>query len=241
MSTDGTVQVSVIAPAYNEAENLPVLVSEIEQALSPLAVPFEIIIVDDGSTDGTAEVLDEVAGSKPFVRPFHFERNSGQTAAIDAGIRRAHGAKIVLIDADGQNDPAEIPKLLAELERFDAAAGWRADRKDPWTKKLTSAFANAVRKWATGDRIHDTGCSLKAFRSEVLRKIKLFNGMHRFLTTLVKMEGGSVVEVKVSHRPRLHGKSKYSIFNRAIRPTLDLVAVMWMKRRTLRYRVKNED
>ncbi|MHC4713714.1 MAG: glycosyltransferase family 2 protein [Planctomycetota bacterium] len=232
-------EVSVVIPAYNEAENLPVLTAEIEEVLGRLGAAFEIIIVNDGSTDATAEVLEDLARARPSVRPLHFERNRGQTAALDAGIRAALGRRIVLLDADGQNDPADIPKLLDQLERFDVAAGWRVNRRDPRTKRLTSAFANRIRRWATGDDIHDTGCSLKAFRAETLRKMKLFNGMHRFLTTLAKMEGATVVEVKVGHRPRKYGKSKYNIFNRAIRPTLDLLAVVWMQRRALKYRLKD--
>lgn len=233
--------ISVVVPACNEVENIRPLVGEIEAALEPLGRPYEIVIVDDGSTDGTTGVIRDLAASSPRVRPVYFEGNFGQTSGFDAGIRRARGDAVVLIDADLQNDPADIPRLLAALGEYGAAVGWRPERKDTWTKKLTSRLANGIRKWATGDAIHDTGCSLKAFRREALANVKLFTGMHRFLSTLVKMEGYTVTEIKVNHRPRRSGKSKYSIFNRFLRPTLDLLAVMWMQRRRLRYRVKKEE
>ncbi len=230
--------VSIIVPAYNEAENLPILVGEIEQALSAVEDGFEIVIIDDGSTDATAEIIADMQAHRSFVRGVFFDGNYGQSSAFDAGIRRARGRAVVLIDADLQNDPADIPRLVDALGEYDAAVGWRADRRDPWTKRLTSRFANFTRRLATGDRTHDTGCSLKAFRREILRRVKLFHGMHRFLATLVEMEGASVVEVKVNHRPRRFGRSKYSIFNRSLGPTLDLLAVMWMRRRRLRYRLR---
>ena len=234
-------QISVVVPAYNEAENLPILVGEIESALNPLGRPYEIDIVDDGSTDGTTETLKEIAASNRHVRPIFFQGNYGQSSGFDAGIKAAAGAIIVTMDADLQNDPADIALLLEKLGEFDAVVGWRADRKDTWTKKLTSRFANRVRNWATDETIHDTGCSLKAFKREALANVKLFNGMHRFLPTLVRLEGFTVAEVKVHHRPRKFGRSKYSIFNRFLRPTMDLLAVMWMQRRRLRYRIRKEE
>jgi glycosyltransferase involved in cell wall biosynthesis len=234
-------EISVVVPAYNEAENVPVLVGEIEAALAPLATAFEIVIIDDGSTDGTTRVIRDLAAANPRIRPIYFDGNFGQTSGFDAGIRNARGSVIVTIDADLQNDPADIPRLLDALSGFGAAVGWRADRKDTWTKKLTSRFANRIRNWATGETIHDTGCSLKAFRREALANVKLFTGMHRFLPTLVRMEGFTVTEIKVHHRPRRFGRSKYSIFNRFLRPTMDLLAVMWMQRRRLRYRIRKEE
>ncbi len=240
-SQDTQTEISVVIPAYNEAESLPLVVSEIEEALTPLERSWEVVIVDDGSTDGTREVIADMAAVKSFVRPVYFDGNYGQTSAFDAGIKAAKGGIIVLIDADLQNDPADIPRLIDKLSSYDAAVGWRAQRKDTWTKKLTSRFANFIRNHATGETIHDTGCSLKAFKRECFKNVKLFNGMHRFLATLVKMEGCTVTEVKVNHRPRRFGRSKYSIFNRFLRPTMDLLAVMWMQRRTLRYRYSDGD
>jgi glycosyltransferase involved in cell wall biosynthesis len=233
--------VSVIVPAYNEAKNLPILVGEIEKAVSPTALPYEIIIVDDGSTDGTTDVVKALAAANPRVRPIYFVSNCGQSAGLQAGFRAATGDYLVTLDADLQNDPADIPKLLAELERFDASFGWRTTRKDTWTKRLTSKFANRVRRWATGDHIKDTGCSLKAFRREAVQYVKLFTGMHRFLGTLLMYEGRTIAEVPVNHRPRKFGKSKYNIFNRGLRPTIDLLAVIWMRRRYLHYRIRGEE
>jgi glycosyltransferase involved in cell wall biosynthesis len=233
-------EISVVVPAYNEVENIPVLLAEIEAALTGAGKSYEIVIVDDGSTDGTGEAVRQIAARDARIRAIYFDGNFGQSSGFDAGIKAARGAAIVTIDADLQNDPADIPKLAAQLVRYDAAVGWRARRKDTWTKKLTSRFANRMRNWATGETIHDTGCSLKAFRREALANVKLFNGMHRFLPTLVKMEGFTVTEVEVNHRPRRFGKSKYSIFNRFLRPTMDLLAVMWMQRRHLRYRIRKQ-
>jgi len=231
-------EISVVIPAYNEEENLPLLVPEIRHALDPLSRPYELIIVDDGSTDSTAEVLAQLAAADARLRPIYFDGNFGQSSAFDAGIRAARGSAVVLIDADLQNDPADIPKLLEKLDDFDAAVGWRKNRRDPWTKKLTSRFSNWVKNRATGDRIHDTGCSLKAFRAEAIRSVKLFDGMHRFLPTLLRLEGHTLTEVPVNHRPRRHGRSKYHLFNRAVRPTLDLLAVIWMRRRAFNYKTR---
>jgi dolichol-phosphate mannosyltransferase len=233
--------VSVIVPAYNEAKNLPILVGEIEAAMARTGLPYDLIIVDDGSTDGTGELLKTLAAEKPHVHPVCFVSNCGQSAGLQAGFRAAKGDYLVTLDADLQNDPADIPKLLAELERFDAAFGWRTTRKDTFTKRLTSKFANRVRRWATGDGIKDTGCSLKAFRREAVQHVKLFTGMHRFLGTLLMYEGRTIAEVPVNHRPRKFGKSKYNIFNRGLRPTIDLLAVIWMRRRYLRYRIRGEE
>jgi len=229
--------VSMVVPAYNEAGNLAMLVAEIEAAMSGVAHPYEVLIVEDGSTDDTRAVVKRLAAEKPHIKAIYFDGNYGQSAGLDAGIKAAAGEYIVTLDADLQNDPADIPKLLRELERYDAVFGWRMNRKDTWTKKLTSRFANKVRCWATGDGIRDTGCSLKAFRREAIAPVKLFTGMHRFLGTLLKYEGRTIAEVPVNHRPRKFGRSKYSIFNRGIRPAMDLLAVMWMRRRYLRYRI----
>ncbi len=233
-------RVSVVVPAYNEAENLPTLIGEIGAALDPAGIDYEILVVDDGSTDDTRRVLEGLRAENPRLRLICFECNCGQSAGLDAGFRAARAGVIVTLDADLQNDPADIPRLLDALGDHGAVVGWRANRKDPWTKKLTSRFANRIRRLATGDDTHDTGCSLKAFRREALERVKLFTGMHRFLATLVKMEGYTVTEVVVNHRPRRFGRSKYNILNRGIRPTLDLLAVMWMRRRRLGYRVRKE-
>jgi glycosyltransferase involved in cell wall biosynthesis len=231
------VEVTVVAPVYNERENLTPLVDELLAVLRPTSIPFEIVLVDDGSKDGSTEAIDELAARHPEVRGLHFEANGGQTAAFDAGFRAARGAIVVTIDADLQNDPRDVPALLRALEGHDAAVGFRAQRRDTFVRRWSSKLANAVRNRVSGDDIIDTGCSLKAFRARPLREIKLWNGMHRFLPTLIKIDGGSVVQIAVNHRPRLAGTSKYGVWNRVFRSSADLLAVRWMKARRLRYRV----
>jgi glycosyltransferase involved in cell wall biosynthesis len=231
------VDVSIVSPVFNERENLTPLVDELLAVLRPTLVPFEIVLVDDGSQDGSAEAIDALAALHPEVRGVHFETNGGQTAAFDAGFKHARGAVVVTIDADLQNDPRDIPALLRALEGHDAAVGFRAERRDGMLRRLSSKIANAVRNRVSGDDIIDTGCSLKAFRADALREIKLWNGMHRFLPTLIRLEGRSVVQLPVNHRPRLRGTSKYGVWNRVFRSLADLFAVRWMKSRRLRYRV----
>jgi glycosyltransferase involved in cell wall biosynthesis len=231
------VEISVVAPVYNERDNLAPLVDELLEVLRPNLVPFEILLVDDGSQDGSSQAIDALAAAHEEVRGVHFEANGGQTAAFDAGFKAARGAVVVTIDADLQNDPRDIPALLRALPGHDAAVGFRATRRDGVVRRWSSKIANAVRNRISGDDIVDTGCSLKAFRTEALREIKLWNGMHRFLPTLIKIDGGSVVQLPVNHRPRLKGTSKYGVWNRVFRSSADLFAVRWMKSRRLRYRV----
>ena len=235
------VEVSVVAPIYNEVDNLEPLVDELLSVLRPLSRSFEIVLVDDGSRDGSAEKIAALARRDPEVRGIHFRANRGQTAAFDAGFKHARGAVVVTIDADLQNDPRDIPALLKALEGHDAAVGYRAQRRDDVVRRLSSKFANAVRNRISGDDIIDTGCSLKAFRAEALRPIKLYTGMHRFLPTLIRIEGGSVAQIPVGHRPRLAGTSKYGVWNRVFRSFVDLLAVRWMKQRRLGYEVDRHD
>ena len=231
---------SVVVPVYNEEENLPTLLREIRETLDPLAKPYEVLFVDDGSRDRSLEVLRGLIPANPMVRVLAFERNAGQTAALDAGFKAASGRVVITMDADLQNDPHDIPLLLRELERFDVAVGWRAKRQDSVVKKITSRVGNRARNWLTREEIADTGCSLKAFRREAVRSLKLYKGMHRFLPTLCKMEGFTVTQVKVNHRPRVHGATKYGVLDR-LRATLpDVLAVRWMQSRVLRYRVREE-
>jgi glycosyltransferase involved in cell wall biosynthesis len=237
----GAIEVSVVAPIYNEADNLEPLVDELLSVLRPLSRPFEIVLVDDGSRDGSAEKIAALAHRDPEVRGLHFRANRGQTAAFDAGFKHARGAVVVTIDADLQNDPRDIPALLKALEGHDAAVGYRAERRDDLIRRLSSKFANAVRNRISGDDIIDTGCSLKAFRADALRPIKLYTGMHRFLPTLIRIEGGRVAQIPVGHRPRLAGTSKYGVWNRVFRSFVDLLAVRWMKQRRLGYEVDRHD
>lgn len=242
MSDAGTrPDVSIVAPVFNEVENLTPLVDELLRTLRPLRRPFEIVLVDDGSRDGSAERIAELSRRDPEVRGLHFRTNRGQTAAFDAGFKAARGEVVVTIDSDLQNDPADIPKLLAALEGHDAAIGYRATRNDNFVRRVSSKIANAVRNSLSGDDVIDTGCSLKAFRADRLRAVKLYTGMHRFLPTLVKIEGGTVVQISVNHRPRTRGTSKYGVWNRVFRSFVDLLAVRWMKKRHLGYEVVRHD
>jgi len=234
-------EISIVAPVYNEVENVGPLVEELLRTLAPMAGRYEIVLVDDGSTDGSAEAIARLASAHPEVRGLHLRRNRGQTAAFDAGIKGARGDIVVTIDADLQNDPADIPKLVAALDGHDAAIGYRAIREDSFVRRVSSKIANAVRNRLSGDDVIDTGCSLKAFRAKRLREVKLFTGMHRFLPTLVKIEGGTVVQLPVGHRPRRAGTSKYGVWNRVFRSFADLLAVRWMKKRRLDYEVVRHD
>lgn len=227
---------SVIIPAHNEAACLPDLLSELTTVLDDLPGESEIIVVDDGSTDATPAILEHWSIREPRLRWFRLNGNHGQSAAFDAGFRAAAGAVLVTLDADGQNPPHEIPRLLIALESCDMVCGWRYGRQDHWTKHLASKFANTLRRWVLNDGIHDTGCSLKAFRREAVARIKLFHGLHRFLPALVQMEGFQVHEIRVSHRPRHGGRSHYGILNRMLGPLVDLLAVRWMKRRSRQWR-----
>ncbi len=227
--------VSVIVPLYNEEENVPILQAELGAALSGRT--HEIIYVDDGSTDQTLARLQRT----PETRVLHFARNAGQSAAMFVGANAARGAIVVLIDGDLQNDPADIPKLLAEIERgADLVCGYRAKRKDTVVKRLTSRIANFVRSRFTKDGVRDTGCTLKAMRRECVRTLVPFKGMHRFIPALVKGAGYRLVEVPVNHRARQYGQSKYGLGNRAVRATVDMFGVRWLLSRQLSYRVSEE-
>ena len=243
MSASATApDLSVVAPVFNERENLEPLVRELVETLEPTGLTFEILLVDDGSTDGSAERIAELAqrdGGR--VRGLHFRQNRGQTAAFDAGFKAARGRFVVTIDSDLQNDPRDIPRLLEALAQHDAAVGFRRTRHDDWLRRVSSRIANAIRNRLSGDDIIDTGCSLKAFRRECLSSLKLFTGMHRFLPTLLRIEGYRVTQIPVGHRPRRAGQSKYGVGNRAVRGFVDLLAVRWMKKRRLGYEVVRHD
>lgn len=230
--------ISIVIPLYNEVDNIEPLCQAIIGVMQDRS--YEVIIVDDGSTDGSTEKLKEWCSLRSNFRSIHFKKNAGQTAAMDAGFKYASGEYVVTLDADMQNDPADIPKLLEKLDAYDMVCGWRQKRNDPWIKRISSKVANSIRNKLSDEDIKDTGCSLKAYRRECLNKIKLYNGMHRFLPTLFKLEGFSVTEVIVNHYPRKFGKSKYGVFNRAFRAFLDLLVVRWMKKRKLNYEVRND-
>jgi len=234
------IEISIVIPAFNEEESVEDCVRETRDVLAGMDRAFEIVLVDDGSTDDTYGVLRRMKQSVPELRALRFSRNCGQTAAMDAGFRHARGQIVVTLDADGQNDPADIPALLEKLSECDVVCGVRVSRLDPFVRRVSSRIANWVRNRLTGERITDTGCTLKAYRREFLERVTLFEGMHRFLPTLLRLAGARVTELPVRHRPRRKGKSKYNIRNRLFRSFRDLFAVRWMQSRRLDYRIEEK-
>jgi dolichol-phosphate mannosyltransferase len=225
--------VSVIVPLFNEEENISILQSELRATLDGL--DYEIVFVDDGSVDCTVERIE----TAPNVRLVRFEKNTGQSAALYAGLQAARGANAVLMDGDLQNDPADIPRLLAEIARgADLVCGYRINRQDTLVKRLTSRIANAVRSRFTKDGVRDTGCTLKAIRRECISALVPFKGMHRFIPALIKGAGYRLVEIPVNHRPRRFGQSKYGLGNRALRATIDMFGVRWLLSRRLNYKIR---
>jgi dolichol-phosphate mannosyltransferase len=230
--------VSVVIPVRDERENLRPLWEELRAALEGLDRGFEAIFVDDGSGDGSAELLDRLAREDPRIRVLHLEEPAGQSAALEAGFRRSRGDLVVTIDADLQNDPADIPILLERMGTLDLLAGYRLDRRDSVLRRISSGLANRIRDRVTGDAIRDAGCTLKVFRRPSLEKVLLYDGMHRLLPTLLRLEGYRVGEAPVRHRPRVWGSSKYNVRGRVFRTFVDLLAVRWMIKRRLRVRLK---
>jgi len=239
MPEPAKLSLSVVVPVYNERDNLSSLTAQVLKALTGQVGSFEIIYVDDGSTDGSGPLLDELAGYYLEVRVFHFDRNYGQTSAFDAGFHQAGGDLIATLDGDLQYDPADILTLLPLAKHYDLVCGWRKDRHDTLVKRLSSRIANAIRNAVIHDGVHDTGCSLKVFRRQVVERIPLFEGMHRFFPSLARMHGFTVTEVPVRHYPRAHGQSKYGIGNRVFKALRDLLAVRWMQRRRLQYHYRD--
>ncbi|MGI9114949.1 MAG: glycosyltransferase [Chthoniobacterales bacterium] len=232
---EGALRVSIIVPVFNEEENVSILQRELIDALS--SFDYEIIFVDDGSRDATVACVEP----DTRVRVLCFEKNAGQSAAMYAGLHAARGEVAVLIDGDLQNDPADIPRLLTEIDRgADLVCGYRAQRKDTLVKRMTSRIANSVRSRFTRDYVRDTGCTLKAMRHECITALVPFKGMHRFIPALIRGAGYKLVEVPVNHRPRRFGQSKYGLGNRAIRATVDMFGVRWLLSRRLDYQLKTE-
>jgi len=224
------MKLSIVIPTYNEAENVGRLYSELLPVLKALKHPYEIIYVDDGSTDGTRQKLRELNAKDRTAKILFHRRNFGQTAAMDTGFKYATGDVIITMDADLQNDPADIPKLLAKMnEGFDVVSGWRKYRKDPLGKKLFSRFAGLMRRMLTREKIHDSGCTLKAYRKECFRGLDLYGEMHRYIPAILTWRGYRVTELVVNHRARQFGKSKYGM-SRLFRGFLDLLVVkFWMQ------------
>ena len=234
------LELTAVVPAYNEVESLPQLLDELRAALETSGRTWELVLVDDGSTDGSGAMLQAEAARDRHLVVVRLEKNAGQSAALAAGLARARGDVVVTLDADLQNDPADIPALLAALANADVVSGVRAKRHDSWIRLVSSRIANATRRAVLGDQVTDIGCSLKAYRREVLENLPMFVGVHRFLPALCGFRGARVVEVPVHHRPRTRGVSKYGMGNRLWRGIHDLIGVSWLKVRLLRYRVRSD-
>jgi glycosyltransferase involved in cell wall biosynthesis len=230
---EATPELSLVAPVYNELDNLGPLADQV-RAVFGNGDGWELILVDDGSNDGSAARIVELSAADAHIRGIFFERNAGQTAALAAGIDAARGELIATLDADLQNDPADLPAMVDALGDHHAVVGFRLRRQDNWVKRVSSHVANAVRNAISGDDIRDTGCSLKVFRADAIRSLPLFEGLHRFFPTLLRYHGFSVIEHGVSHRPRVAGISKYGVRNRVWRAFKDLLVVRWMRGRLLR-------
>jgi dolichol-phosphate mannosyltransferase len=230
-----TPEVSVIIPVFNEEGSVTQLQTELELALH--GISHELLFVDDGSRDRTVERINR----SPSVRILEFEKNTGQSAAMYAGLAAANGKVLILIDGDLQNDPGDIAKLLAEIERgADLVCGYRLKRRDTWFKRFQSKIANRVRSRFTKDGVRDTGCTLKAMRRECRAALIPFHGMHRFIPALIKGLGYKITEIPVNHRPRQHGSSKYNFGNRALRATIDMFGVRWFLERQIKFAIKGE-
>lgn len=226
------MSVSVVIPVYNEQDNVPLLAAE----FAPVAqqVPgLEVVLVDDGSSDGTWQRIGEAAARHSFVRGIRGERNRGQTAAMLLGLREARGDILVTMDGDLQNNPADIPRLVQRVGPVDVVCGYRAKRRDSWSRRVASRIGNAIRNAVTHDGLRDTGCSLKAFKRACLADLPYLNGAHRFMGAYFRLHGRSLEQVPVDHRPRSHGVSKYTNLKRLPRTTFDLIGFLWYRQRLL--------
>ena len=242
MNTPSLPWISVVIPIKDERDNIPLLINQLceffESQPESKSAPFELVFVDDGSTDGGGQLLDKLILKTNVMRVIHLDKNHGQTAAFDAGFRLATGKLIATMDGDLQYDPKDFAKLLPLISRFDLVCGRRAARHDNMVRRWSSTIANQVRNWVVHDGIADTGCSLKVFRRDVIERMPLFKNMHRFFPALAQMYGFTVTEVPVQHFPRAHGMSKYGVGNRLFVGLYDLFAVRWMQNRCLNYRMR---
>ena len=238
--SEQSVDISVLAPAYNERECLAELCQTLNQTLGSMNRSYEIIIVDDGSTDDSLAILRGLKGQIRALRVLAMSKRSGQTAAMEAGFLAARGKYVVTIDADLQNDPADIPAMIEVLDadKADMVTGYRHKRQDNLLRKISTRIANGVRNWLLQETIADSACALKAYKREIIPKLKLFNSLHRFLTTIARMNGFRVLEIPVNHRPRTRGKAKYGLWNRVFQSLRAAFAVRWMQRHILLYDVK---
>ena len=234
------LQLSFVIPCHNEEANLRPLVAAIREAVEPLKLSFEIVITDDCSTDSSWSTLKALASGDPRIRGQRFAFNCGQSAALWAGMKAARGQYLVTLDADLQNDPRDVPQFLEALKQYDCVCGTRVAARsqgDNFIRIVSSRIANGVRNKLSGETISDAGCCYRAFKSECIADIKFFNGAHRFLPTLIKLEGFSVTEVPIRHHPRVAGATHYGVWNRLFKSFGDLLAVRWMKKRFFRYHI----
>jgi glycosyltransferase involved in cell wall biosynthesis len=231
----GRPYLSLVIPCYNEEENVAELLRRVEASLNQVGRPYEVVLVDDGSSDRTPELLAEARSRLPWLRVIRMKQNRGQSAAFEAGFAAARGELIATIDADLQNDPEEIPRLLPMLGDFDMITGWRKERQDTGFRRWQSRKANQIRNWISQETVNDSASSLKIYRAHTLKGLRLFNGAHRFFPTLVKMRGYTCLELPVKHSQRFAGTAKYGFRNRAFRAFIDLLGIRWMKSRYLRY------
>jgi glycosyltransferase involved in cell wall biosynthesis len=232
--------ISLVVPVYNEIDNIDALIDRVRATLDGMGLTWEFLAVDDGSTDGSGELLDDMSRDDERLRVLHFQENRGQSAGLDAGFRNARGRLVALLDADLQTYPEDLPKLIEmlESEELDAVVGIRAERHDTGWKRFSSRFANGVRNWLTREDVQDTGCPIKVFRAEAIRSVKIFTGMHRFLPTLLRMEGFTVKQIPVRHAQRTAGTSKYGTWDRAFSGLRDALAVRWMQDRRMKWKLR---
>lgn len=232
---------SIVVPFFNEEENVPELAARVAAVFAATpAYDYECVFVNDGSTDGTRAALDRLAAENSRVRPLHFVKNCGQSAAVIAGMRHARGEFLLTLDGDLQNDPVDLPRFLELLQEYDCVCGYRAKRNDDFIRKLSSRVANAVRNGILHDGIRDSGCGAKGFRRACVPALPCFNGVHRFMAVFIRKAGFTIVETPVTHHARIHGVSKYGIGNRLWRGLYDLVGVAWLRRRHVAYQVEGE-
>jgi dolichol-phosphate mannosyltransferase len=235
-----TPEISLVIPCYNEEGNLRRLIEAIHAAVDPLKIGYEVVVTDDCSGDKSWTILKELAAGDPRIRAQRFKFNCGESAASWAGMQAARGRYIVTVDADLQNDPRDLPKFLEALKRADCVCGTRVETRgkgDNFVRIASSRIANWVRNKLSGENISDAGCTYRAFKRECIANVKFFKGIHRFLPTMIKLEGFTVTEIPVSNNPRFSGQSHYGVWNRLFKSFYDLLAVRWMKKRSIRYEV----
>lgn len=231
-------KISFVVPVFDEEDNIRPLCNEIKKVAEKLGGQYEIILVDDCSRDRSLQIIKELAAADSALKYIAFEKNTGQSAALYAGFQKAGGDVIITMDADLQNDPADLPEMMKFYGEYDMVNGWRYQRKDTFAKKIASRVGNTIRNSVINEDIHDTGCSLKIMRADMLKKVKMYKGLHRFLPAMMRMEGAKVKEVKVNHRARVHGVSKYTNLKRAKEALYDLICVRWMQKRHLDIQIR---